>query len=65
MGIHNCSLFMGSLRFAILQCHDHVGMFRNMLLPLEGVVLALAQLFMDGAADGAFSGELLSNCTLR
>ena len=56
---------MVSLRFNILQCHGHVGMFRKMLLLLEGVVLALAQLLMDGAADGAFSGELLSNCTLR
>lgn len=61
--ILHCSWFINTL--LLLQCLDHFGMLRKMLLLLEGVGLALAQLLMDGAADGAVSGELLSNCTLR
>lgn len=40
-------------------------MFRTTLLLLEGVVLALTQLLMNGAANRAVGGELLSNSTLR
>ena len=40
-------------------------MLRRLLLLLESVVLALAQLLVDSAADGSLGGELLSNCTLR
>lgn len=62
----NCSLRIQDV--TVVQCHIHIGKLRKdppRFLLLESVGLALAEILLDGASNGAVSGELLSNCTLR